>query len=138
MESAASLSRYYALAAHEVVMPENPKFKMVLIEWFDSAQPSTDWSWLENIPADFYKATRCRTVGWLVHDDPDMKAVAASISADNKQAIGITRIPACAVHKIEELVVSQPATLAELREQVRSRPVPISSVGGQIHSGLVP
>lgn len=79
---------------------------LVLIEWEDSEQPIGAWSRL----ADFEAAApmRISSVGWLIQDDADMKALAPNvggIDANTAQASGIIRIPArcvVAVRKLKE------------------------------------
>lgn len=77
---------------------------LVLIEWEDSEQPMSAWARL----ADYEPAAPMRicSVGWLIQDDPDMKALAPNvggIDANTAQASGIVRIPARCVVSIQKL-----------------------------------
>lgn len=69
---------------------------MVLIEWEDSAQPIPGWAFLTN--CDTFEVTRCQSVGWLIHDGPDVKALAQNVGnpedEDSAQVSGVIRIPA--------------------------------------------
>jgi hypothetical protein len=78
-------------------------YKLVLVEWEDSAQPIARWVWLDDHTWD--GIVRCRSVGWLVHDGEDVKALAPNvgdIDGDGVQASAIIRIPArCVTRMIE-------------------------------------
>ena len=79
--------------------------QLVMIEWEDSAQPTPGWDYLTN----FVKpdAVRCVSVGWLIHDGDDVKALAPNMggveSEANVQVSGIIRIPARCIVRIERL-----------------------------------
>lgn len=68
---------------------------LVLVEWEDSAQPIAHWVYL----ADFKSRTavKCASVGWLVYDGDDVKALAPNMGDlgdhESAQASGIIRIP---------------------------------------------
>lgn len=70
--------------------------QLVMIEWEDSAQPIPGWAFLADC-ADF-AVTRCKSVGWLIHDGADVKALAQNIgnaeNEDSAQVSGVIRIPA--------------------------------------------
>lgn len=77
---------------------------LVMIEWQDSAQPIPSWQWVREMPD--YEAVCCKSVGWLVHDGDDVKALApnvSSIDSEDAQASGIMRIPARSVVKVTRL-----------------------------------
>jgi hypothetical protein len=46
----------------------------VIIEWEDGAQPIPDWTYRASFEA--LSIIRCASVGWIIHDGPDMKAPA--------------------------------------------------------------
>ena len=76
---------------------------LVMIVWEDSEQPVSAWTRL----ADFEQAApmRVHSVGWLVQDDADMKALAPNvggIDANTAQAAGIIRIPARCVVSVRK------------------------------------
>src|SRR5690348_7766180 len=54
---------------------------LVMIEWEDSAQPIPAWSYLTSFDAP--GTVRCASVGWLIHDDEQMKALAPNLGALN-------------------------------------------------------
>ena len=76
-----------------------------MIEWEDSAQPISSWQLL----ADFEggDTLRCASVGWLIRDDAEMKAVAPNMGAVNQensvQVSGVIRIPTRCVLKVTKL-----------------------------------
>jgi hypothetical protein len=75
-----------------------------MVEWEDSAQPTPNWEHLANFqpPA----IVTCASVGWLIHDGNDVKALApnmGAISEDSAQVSGVIRIPARCVVRIVEL-----------------------------------
>lgn len=78
---------------------------LVLIEWEDSTQPIAKWTYL----ADFKctNAVKCASVGWLVHDGKDVKALAPNMGdlgdEDSVQASGIIRIPSRCIGRIVNL-----------------------------------
>ena len=77
---------------------------LVLIEWEDSSQPIARWQFLSDV--DLPGAIRISSVGWLVHDDEKMKALAPNIGGandDSMQASGIIQIPTRCVVKITKL-----------------------------------
>ena len=68
---------------------------LVLIEWEDSAQPIPNWSYLATFEAP--GTIRCASVGWLIRDDAEMKALAPNMGAiddeNSMQVSGIIPIP---------------------------------------------
>jgi hypothetical protein len=79
--------------------------RLVMIEWVDSAQPTSSWQHLSD-----YKhkdAVKCVSVGFLLHDGEDVKGLAQNMGdvdkEENIQASGITHIPTCCIKKITNL-----------------------------------
>lgn len=87
---------------------------LVLIEWLDSAQPVPRWLRLSDY--DPGTAVSCVSVGWLIQDDRQVKALAPNMGeiedAEHIQASGIIRIPTCAVTRIVRLRDEAQALLA--------------------------
>ena len=90
--------------------------QLVMIEWEDSAQPLPNWSDLADFVAD--RAVLCTSVGWLIHDGEDVKAVAPNMGGlrteSSVQVSGVIRIPARCVVKVTMLdepaiAISRPA-----------------------------
>lgn len=80
-------------------------YKLVLVEWEDSAQPVPSWQFLDE--ADYSDVVICRSVGWLVWDSESVKALAPNIGnmgTDVEQGSGIIRIPARCVRSVTPLV----------------------------------
>jgi hypothetical protein len=79
-----------------------------MIEWEDSAQPIPSWSYLASFEAP--GTIRCVSVGWLIHDDAQMKALAPNMGAiddeDSVQVSGVIQIPTRCV--IKETKLSEP------------------------------
>ena len=78
---------------------------LVMVEWEDSRQPSPGWIRLATLEAP--TIVRCASVGWLVHDGAEVKAIAANMGdlddEDSVQASGILRIPARCILRVVEL-----------------------------------
>ena len=78
---------------------------LVLIEWEDSAQPIPGWQHLSAL--DDFQAVRCVSVGWLVHDGDEVKALAPNMgevnSPERVQASGIIRIPTRCITAVRPL-----------------------------------
>jgi hypothetical protein len=76
-----------------------------MIEWEDSAQPIPSWSYLASFDAP--GTVRCASVGWLIHDDEQMKALAPNLGAlddeNSVQVSGVIQIPARCVIKQTQL-----------------------------------
>ena len=81
-------------------------YRLVLIEWEDSARPDPDWRWM----SDFGKPSimKCRSVGWLVHDGDDVKSLVPNRGQyqdeESDQACGLIRIPTRSVIRTVRLV----------------------------------
>ena len=72
-----------------------------MIEWEDSAQPIPAWSYLASFEAP--GTIRCVSVGWLIRDDGQMKALAPNLGAiddeNSVQVSGVIQIPTrCVLH----------------------------------------
>ena len=78
---------------------------LVAIEWEDSAQPIPGWAFLAELDAP--AAVRCMSVGWLIHDDAEVKALAPNMGGltdeASVQVSGVIRIPARCIVRITEL-----------------------------------
>ena len=77
---------------------------LVMIEWEDSARPSREWNYLSEV--SFGSVVRCASVGWLIHDDDDVKALAPNmgdIKTEDVQVSGVIRIPARAVVRMTKI-----------------------------------
>jgi hypothetical protein len=85
-----------------------------MIEWEDSAQPIPGWMYLASFEAP--SIVRCASVGWLIHDGADVKALAPNISdlasENSAQISGVIRIPARCVVRVVELDEPELATYA--------------------------
>lgn len=88
---------------------ENGSFNacpLVLIEWEDSAQPIPSWSYLATFEAP--GTIRCASVGWLIRDDKQMKALAPNMGAiddeNSMQVSGVIQIPTRCVISVSTLV----------------------------------
>lgn len=79
--------------------------RLVLIEWEDSARPNPAWQFLDEVEG--FAAVRCASVGWLVHDGDDVKALAPNMGGlDEKnapQVSGIITIPTRCVVSVKPL-----------------------------------
>ena len=79
---------------------------LVMVEWEDSAQPIPSWSYLSSFDAP--GTVRCASVGWLIHDDEEMLALAPNLGAlddeNSVQVSGVIQIPARCVVKQTRLL----------------------------------
>ena len=77
-----------------------------MIEWEDSAQPTPGWTYLASFEAP--AIIHCASVGWLIHDGSDVKALAPNMGdiegGDSIQVSGVIKIPSRSIVKIIELV----------------------------------
>jgi hypothetical protein len=66
------------------------KCPLVMVEWVDSRQPSAGWQWLSKYEPG--TACDCASVGWLIHDGDDVKALAPNMAdlgdSDDMQDVG--------------------------------------------------
>ena len=78
---------------------------LVLIEWEDSAQPVPGWRYLSGL--DCGGVVKCASVGWLVKDGDQVKALAPNMGEmgdpDSLQVSGLIRIPARCVTRVVKL-----------------------------------
>jgi hypothetical protein len=80
--------------------------RLVMVEWVDSRQPVPGWQMLSTFrPAD---ACACCSVGWLIHDGADVKALAPNVAdlgdGDDMQASGVIHIPTACITRIIPLI----------------------------------
>lgn len=81
---------------------------LVLVEWVDSLQPEPGWTWLSGFNPKL--PCICRSVGWLVYDGEDVKAIAPNSSVTrggDVQVSGIIHIPTVAIRDILHLEESE-------------------------------
>ena len=81
----------------------NP-YPCVLVEWEDSAQPSSAWGWVDEISHP--EPVLCQTVGFLVKETERCLLVALSIGdalSERPQANGVMQIPRSAVVSLTSL-----------------------------------
>lgn len=68
---------------------------LVMIEWEDSRQPTSEWRFLSSFDPE--TVVRCASVGWLIHDGADFKALAPNMGdvlvESSVQVSGVIRIP---------------------------------------------
>lgn len=79
--------------------------RLVLVEWDDSAQPVPSWAWLED--HSWESVVKCRSVGWLVFDGEEVKALApnkGNLGEDEAlQVSGVIRIPTRCITRLVDL-----------------------------------
>lgn len=78
---------------------------LVFVEWEDSAQPIPSWSHLASFDAP--GTVLCASVGWLIRDDDQMKALAPNMGGLNNkcslQISGVIQIPTSCILRITQL-----------------------------------
>ncbi len=81
-------------------------YRLVLVEWRDSAQPIPVWQWAD----DFTSADTplCVSVGYLIAETADALALAPNLGdvhggSDRLQVSGVIRIPVSSVCLVREL-----------------------------------
>jgi len=82
------------------------KPQLVLLEWEDSAQPKPEWVFMSDI--DDPDIVKCMSVGWLIKDGKDVKALAPNYGNyddpnGEQQASGIICIPTCSITRTVKL-----------------------------------
>ena len=85
---------------------DNPP--LVLIEWEDSAQPVAAWQYLDDIERQ--EIVQCQSVGFLIHDGKDVKALAPNVGelgTEHAQVSGVIRIPARCVTRVRRLRIGR-------------------------------
>lgn len=79
--------------------------KLMLVEWEDSAQPTSNWSYLSNPPE--LEIIQCVSVGWLVQENDRVLMLAPNIgdyeSGNGAQGCGLIRIPKAAITRTARL-----------------------------------
>ena len=79
--------------------------RLVWIEWEDTAQPVPGWTYLDSLEAK--EAVRCVSVGWLLQDDENTKALAPNMGGLNSegsmQVSGVIHIPTRCIVRLVEL-----------------------------------
>ena len=84
------------------------KWPLVQIEWEDSAQPAAAWQYLDDI--DKPEIVQCRSVGFLIYDGQDVKALAPNIGdlgTEHAQASGVIRIPVRSITRVRRLKIGR-------------------------------
>ncbi|WP_027553348.1 hypothetical protein [Bradyrhizobium sp. Cp5.3] len=79
-------------------------FRLVLVEWEDSARPIPGWQWVEDY--ELPETVRCISVGYLIAETSDAIALAPNLGdvvQPKAQACGIIRIPQRAIIKMWSL-----------------------------------
>lgn len=79
-------------------------YRLALVDWEDSAQPSSAWSWVDEISDP--KPVICQTIGFLVKETDRCLLLALSIgdaTSERPQANGVMQIPCSAVVKLTYL-----------------------------------
>lgn len=93
----------------------NVKPQLVLIEWVDSRQITSQWQRLNELGdggdggdgcGGWPRAVRCLSVGWLMVDTDEVKVLAPNLGdiedPTDLQAMGLIPIPSrCVIRKIE-------------------------------------
>jgi hypothetical protein len=83
--------------------PKSP-YKLVLVEWEDSARPVSQWQWIDEYQIP--ETVRCVSVGYLIAETENALAIAPNLGGmltDRVQASGIIRVPRSAVRSITDL-----------------------------------
>ena len=82
---------------------------LVMIEWVDSIRPESSWVHLADV--EHRPPLTCVSVGWLIKDNDDVKALAPNMGGledeSNVQACGIIRIPTKCILHITRLTESE-------------------------------
>ena len=78
---------------------------LVKIDWEDSRQPTSNWSWLSEFKPN--KVVECSSVGWLIHNGEDIKVLTPNFgdleNEKDLQISGSIEIPASCIVKITNL-----------------------------------
>ena len=75
-------------------------YKLVMLEWEDSAQPVDQWQWVDEYQVP--ETIKCVSVGFLIADTKDAIALAPNlgdVGRERVQASGILRVPRSAVRR---------------------------------------
>jgi hypothetical protein len=79
-------------------------FKLVQVEWEDSARPISAWQWIDDY--ELPNIVRCVSVGFLIANTKSAIALAPNLGDTQQeriQACGIIRIPRSAIRTFCEL-----------------------------------
>ena len=99
---------------------------LVIIHWQDSRQPSSSWRFISDLKDQ--NPVECISVGWLIQDDEETKAICQNVGdvndPDNAQASGVMVIPARCIISIAEL--SETTSSVPSSHPVRERRPPVS------------
>ena len=83
--------------------PKSP-YKLVLIEWDDSARPISQWQWVDDYQVP--EIVQCISVGYLIAETKRALALSPNLgdtTSERIQASGIIRVPRSSVRRIIEL-----------------------------------
>lgn len=83
--------------------PDVP-YRLVLVEWEDSARPISSWEWIDSY--ELPETVPCVSVGYLIADTDNAIALAPNIGdigREQLQASGILRVPRSAVRRMVNL-----------------------------------
>lgn len=79
--------------------------ELILVEWEDSAQPTSSWRYLSS-PPDL-EIIQCVSVGWKIGESSRVLMLASNIgdyeSGDGAQGCGFIRIPKAAITRTARL-----------------------------------
>ena len=80
--------------------PQRPEtaYKLVVVEWEDSARPISAWQWIEDY--ELPETISCLSTGFLIAETDKAIALAPNlgdITQEKTQACGIIRIPRSAI-----------------------------------------
>ena len=80
-----------------------PPYKLVKVEWEDSARPIPAWQWIADY--ELPQIVACISVGYLIAETRQALALAPNLGdiGQEIQASGIIRIPRSAVRRIAVL-----------------------------------
>ena len=82
--------------------PKAP-YRLVKVEWDDSARPVPAWQWVDDYVVP--KIVRCLSVGYLIAETKEAVALAPNlgdVGHERVQASGILRIPRSAIRKLSD------------------------------------
>jgi hypothetical protein len=88
---------------NSIERPKSP-YKLVLIEWDDSARPIPQWQWIDDYQIP--EIVRCISVGYLIAETKAALAIAPNLgdtTSERIQASGIIRVPRNSVRRMIEL-----------------------------------
>ena len=101
---------------------------LVMIEWVDSLQPIARWQYLRNFGEP--SVSLCLSVGWLIHDGEDVKALTPNFGHTNDehslQISGVIQVPASCVVKITDTKVRDAGLMLGA---LRRAPLPLGGRG---------